>query len=95
MLVSSWWAKYPASNREVRLAVALQLTKLKQVAGIGTTPLAVFCFLAGVGCYAAVVKVLGVDSLAILFNHRSFRKPDPFSPGFRRFSRKIRIPNKN
>ena len=35
--------------------------------------------------------VLGVDSLSILFNHRSFQKPDPFSVGFR-FSGKIWIP---
>ena len=34
--------------------------------------------------------ILGVDSLSILFNHRSFQKPDPFSIGFRRSSRKIR-----
>ena len=32
--------------------------------------------------------VLGVVSFSILFNHRSFRKPDPFSLGFWRFSRK-------
>ena len=32
--------------------------------------------------------ILGVDSLSILFNHRSFQKPDPFSLGFRRFSRR-------
>ena len=35
---------------------------------------------------------LGVDSSSILFNHRSFQKADPFSLGFRRFSRKIRSP---
>ena len=31
--------------------------------------------------------VLGVQSLSIPFNHRSFQKPDPFSLGFWRFSR--------
>ena len=37
--------------------------------------------------------VLGVASFSIPSNHRSFRKPDPFPLGFRRFSR--RIPGKN
>ena len=37
---------------------------------------------------------LGGDSLSILFNHRAFQKPDPFSLGFRRFSRK-KDPSKN
>ena len=27
-------------------------------------------------------KTVGVDSLSILFNHRSFQKPDPFPLGF-------------
>ena len=36
---------------------------------------------------------LSVDSFSILFNHGSFQKPDPFSLGFWRFSRKI--PGKN
>ena len=37
---------------------------------------------------------LGGDSFSILFNHRSFQKPDPFSLGFRRFYRK-KDPGKN
>ena len=38
---------------------------------------------------------LELHSFSILFNHRSFQKPDPFCLGFRRLSRKIRIPGKN
>ena len=38
---------------------------------------------------------LGVDSFSILFHHGSVQKPDPFSPKFRRCSRKLRIPGKN
>ena len=32
--------------------------------------------------------LLGVDSFSILFNHPYFQQPDPFSLGFRRFSKK-------
>ena len=38
--------------------------------------------------------VPGVDSLSILFDHRSFRKPAVF-PGSLEVSGKIRIPRKN
>ena len=37
--------------------------------------------------------ILGLDSFSILFNHRSFQKPHPFSLGFWRSSRNI--PRKN
>ena len=43
--------------------------------------------------FSRYLKDLGVASSSILFNHRSCQQPDPFSLGFRRFSR--RIPGKN
>ena len=33
-------------------------------------------------CSRVAPKSLGVDSISVLFNHRSFRRPDPFYPGF-------------
>ena len=38
---------------------------------------------------------VGFDSLSILFNHRSFQKPDPFSLGFKGGFLERRIPGKN
>ena len=43
----------------------------------------IFIFFGGGG-----TSFLGLDSFSILFNHRSFQSPDPFSLGFCRFSGK-------
>ena len=39
-----------------------------------------------------ILRIVGVDSDSILFNHRSYQKPDLFSSAFLVVSRKIRIP---
>ena len=39
-------------------------------------------------CFPWFALVLGLDSLSILFNHRSFQKPGPFPLSFRWFPEK-------
>ena len=46
-------------------------------------------------CLLETCKALAVDSWSILLNQCSFQKTVPFSLGFWRFSRKIRIAGKN